>query len=1091
MRPTRPSISSNLDFSARASAAFLLLVAAGQAKAATLTVSELIAGDLVITEVMADPTSVDDSRGEYFEIYNASGEDVDLDGLVLSDDDLDSYTISSTVVIAAGEKAVLGVNGTSTLNGGIPAVDVVYTRSLFRFDNATDEIELSYAGTVIDRFAWGAATEFGASASGVAFNLDVGHIDGEKNDRAFYWCDASTPYGSGDLGTPGDDNDDCGIAAVGVADLVRGDLILTEIMVDPTKVDDASGEWFEIYNASGLEVNLYGLVLTDLGTDTYTLATDFVAEPGDYVLLAVKSSSSKNGGLPAVDMTWVRSTFRFDNPADEVVIGYGSTDFDEMGWVKTTGLTSGASWALDPESLDVDANDDSAAWCAGTTAYGLGDLGTPGAANEACPSDLDGDGYEGLADCDDTDASVNPGATETCNDVDDNCDNLVDNDATDASTWSLDYDLDGYGGTLIQELACSNPNETWYVDNAEDCDDRDANTFPGGDEVCDGGDNDCDGETDEDAADASTWYADADVDGFGDAATSAVACDLPEGFVANDDDCDDAQATAFPGGEETCNDVDDDCNGRVDDYASDASTWYLDYDEDGYGATKITVVACDAPTYFTADATDCDDLDADVSPGAEEVCADDVDNNCDDSALECSVAGDNELTDADAKFTGDATTTDASRGLASLGDLNGDGYGDIGVGAPSTALESAGTSAGAAYVVYGPTTGTTALSTGADATLTGEVAGDQAGYALHGAGDQDNDGYDDILVGARDEATGGTGAGAVYLVSGPLSGALGLASADAKLTGVGATNVAGFVVSGWSDIDGDGNTDIVTGAYGNSSSATEAGATYISYGPVTGSSSLSAADVVFYGEAADDRSGRWVASDGDVDADGLADVLVGAYLSDGDGTTADSGRAYLVYGAPSGTLTLSDADAVLTGETAGDQAGYTVENNGDVDGDGYDDVLVSAVYENSIGSRNGATYLLYGPVTGSANLSAADVKFTGVAAGDHSGVRASLVQDANGDGRDEVLIGAYGDDTGGSLAGVAYVIYGAPAGSISLSAADGRFIGEAANDKAGTTVADGGDVNGDGLGDLLVGAISEPTGGANAGAAYLILGTGW
>ncbi len=1077
--------------SARAALALALLVGASPARAATLSVSELIEGDLVITEVMADPSKVDDSRGEYFEIYNAAGDDVDLNGLELSDDGVDTYTISSSVVVAAGEKIVLGVNSDSTLNGGIPVVDAVYTRSKFRFDNAADEIYLSYGSTVIDSFKWGATTGFGASTSGVAFNLDVGHIDGEKNDRAYYWCDASTPYGSGDLGTPGDDNDDCGITAAGVSELTRGDLLLTEVLIDPTKVDDAVGEWFEIYNASGMEVNLYGLVLKDKGTDVYTLASDFIAEPGDYVLLAVKSSTSVNGGLPTVDMTWVRSTFRFDNPADEIVINSGTEDLDEMSWTRSTGLTSGSSWSLDPESMDADANDSSSAWCAGATSYGLGDLGTPGSANDDCPEDLDGDGYAGAEDCDDGDASINPGATETCNDLDDNCDDLVDNDPSDATLWSLDYDGDTYGGRKIQVTACENPNELWYVDNEDDCNDKDEGSYPGASEVCDDRDNDCDEEVDEEAADMGTFYADADADGYGDAASSTSACEAPTGYAANDDDCDDTLATVSPDGEETCNDLDDDCNGRTDDYASDASTWYLDYDEDGYGATKITVQACDAPTYFTADSSDCDDLDALVSPAAEEVCEDGVDNNCDDSALDCSVTGDTDLADADAKFTGDATTTDASRGLHGVGDLNGDGYGDIGIGAPSTALESAGTSPGAAYVVYGPSTGTTALSTGADAVLSGEVNGDQAGYAVHAAGDQDGDGLDDLLVGARDEATGGTGAGAYYLLSGPVTGALGLGSADAKRTGEAATNVAGFVLSGAGDIDGDGTPDVVTGAYGNSSAASEAGATYISYGPITGTASLSAADVILYGEAADDRSGRWVASEGDVDADGLADLMVGAYLSDGDGSLADAGRAYLVYGTPTGTVNLSDADAILTGETAGDQAGYTVEDHGDVDGDGYDDVLVSAVYENSIGSRNGATYLLYGPITGSANLSAADVKFTGVAAGDHSGVRATMVSDANGDGRDEVLIGAYGDDTGGSLAGASYIIYGAPSGSISLSAADGRFLGEAANDKAGTTVAEAGDVDGDGLGDVLIGAISEPTGGTNAGAAYLILGTGW
>ena len=260
---------------------------------------------------------------------------------------------------------------------------------------------------------------------------------------------------------------------------------------------------------------------------------------------------------------------------------------------------------------------------------------------------------------------------------------------------------------------------------------------------------------------------------------------------------------------------------------------------------------------------------------------------------------------------------------------------------------------------------------------------------------------------------------------------------------------------------------------------------------VTGTSSLSAATVVLYGEAASDRAGRWVSAEVDVDGDGEADVLVGAYQSDGDGSVADAGRAYLVSGAGITTGSLADAEAVYTGEKTTHQAGYTVDNDGDIDGDGYDDILISAVYENSVANRNGAVYVVYGPPTGSLTLSSADAKLVGVARQDHAGVRTSMVEDANGDGRDEVLIGSFGVDAGGTDAGAAYVCYGPVTGTLSLSSADGRFIGEAANDKAGTSVSGAGDVNNDGYGDLLVGSIAEAAGGTNAGAAYLILGSGW
>ena len=278
--------------------------------------------------------------------------------------------------------------------------------------------------------------------------------------------------------------------------------------------------------------------------------------------------------------------------------------------------------------------------------------------------DEDGDGYDatgacGGTDCDDTDASVNPGATEECDGIDNDCDGTVDeDDAVDASTWYADTDTDGYGDASSSDIACDQPSG--YVADNTDCDDTVATTYPGATEYCDGADNDCDGAIDEDdAVDVSTWYADTDTDGYGDASSSDIDCDQPSGYVADNTDCDDTVATTYPGADEYCNGVDDDCDGTIDeDTAVDAAVWYADADTDGYGDAAVTDTECSQPSGYVADNTDCDDTVATTYPGADEYC-NGVDDDCDgtideDSALDV-------LTwyrDADTDGYGDASSSD-------------------------------------------------------------------------------------------------------------------------------------------------------------------------------------------------------------------------------------------------------------------------------------------------------------------------------------------------------------------------------------------------------------------------------------------------
>jgi hypothetical protein len=239
--------------------------------------------------------------------------------------------------------------------------------------------------------------------------------------------------------------------------------------------------------------------------------------------------------------------------------------------------------------------------------------------------DEDGDGSPAEEDCDDADAENFPGNTEVCDEADNNCDGVVDEDVK--VTFYADGDSDGYGDVANTSEACEAPAGS--VLDGTDCDDTNAAVSPGAIETCNGVDDDCNGTIDDEyATDAETWYTDSDGDTYGDPETEVTTCTRPANSVDNGDDCRDTLPDVNPDGTETCNGLDDDCNGTLDDdYATDAQTWYVDGDSDGYGDDTTGVTTCTQPSGTILDNTDCDDTVDTTNPGADETC-NSVDDDC-------------------------------------------------------------------------------------------------------------------------------------------------------------------------------------------------------------------------------------------------------------------------------------------------------------------------------------------------------------------------------------------------------------------------------------------------------------------------------
>ncbi len=404
--------------------------------------------------------------------------------------------------------------------------------------------------------------------------------------------------------------------------------------------------------------------------------------------------------------------------------------------------------------------------------------------------------------------------------------------------------------------------------------------------------------------------------------------------------------------------------------------------------------------------------------------------------------------------------------VASAGDVNGDGYGDVIIGAYKYDDDAPYNIEGRAYVYHGSAAGLLASPNW----VRDDADQNQSdfGFSLASAGDTNGDGYSDVIIGAYEYDEGANGSeGRAFVYYGS---ATGLSSFPNWIGDDANQPVAhfGYSVASAGDVNGDGYSDVIIGAYlYNDGANNDEGRAFVYYGSATGLS-LDPISTPDDGDQDVIRFGYSVASAGDVNGDGFSDVVIGAPFYD-EGASANEGRAFVYHGGPTG-LSSSPNNTPDDANQANASFGYSVASAGDVNGDGYSDVIIGAYeYDDGVNTDEGRAFLYHGGATG---LSATPNSTPDDAnqASAYFGRSVACAGDVNGDGYSDVIIGASGYDDGiNTNEGWAFVYYGSVTG---LSASPNNTLDDSdqANANFGWSVAGAGDVNGDGYGDVIIGA---------------------
>jgi len=678
--------------------------------------------------------------------------------------------------------------------------------------------------------------------------------------------------------------------------------------------------------------------------------------------------------------------------------------------------------------------------------------------------DADGDGWKASEDCNDLNAEVYPGAPESCDGQDQDCDDLVDEEATDAGMWFADADGDSWGAG---DGRADCDGESGEVDQDGDCDDSDPGTFPGADEICDGVDQDCDGDIDEDAIDLTEVYADGDGDGFG--AGEAIESCPSDAFVEDATDCDDTEDTIYPGADEVPYDgIDQDCDGTdLDDLDGDGSAW----------------------------PDDCDDEDPTRGEGFDEICDDAIDNDCDDEIdTDCQYFGGVVSSEPAAVIYGDDESIDCCGSAAGWhlwadADFDQDGYTDILMWSESDGTEL--------KLFQGPFSGELYASD-ATATLNDQgFAHDALGTAF---GDIDGDGHLDLVLA---ESRSPTGTASVYL--GPIEGWFGESDYSAQHDAWYAAELGASV--GLADMDGDTALDLILGAPG----AGDLDETY--RGEVVIADPLDGTPAACTSTAGLQHSGRGdvgrTLSTADVNADGIADLSTPSTHPWNDEWAAKTPALYVAHGPLTTCLETDNVDNSIRFESVyrWDVTPSTLPISldiRDVDGSGYSDAMVAGTSGASDGSRAIRGFVFDGPVSSAASDD--DASAVLISQSDSAArVMMRTAGDLDGDGHVEFVMSLQ-DNWWEKHSGSTYVLFGPLSGSYVIEEdAFGVLEGsiepfdfcetdgcEHPGSLFGWSLGAGSDLTGDGIPDIAIGApgfeYDTSTNDKGPGAVYIYSG---